>query len=105
MLNVSRVPYSFRDEKSPCVTSLACRRSSLREACLRILERHYWELRTSDLFGLQSPISMGFPECRSGPTGLPANSRRIVRSGTHSASGATPLLSKEQKKSSSTGSV
>src|ERR1700730_12371727 len=52
MPSASTAPYSLRGKRSRCVTSLACRKSLLRAARLRVQEERCWQAQTADLFGL-----------------------------------------------------
>src|SRR5260370_16990200 len=79
MRSVSKAPSSLPGERSRCVTSLVCRKSSLRATRLQVQEERCWQAQTADLFGLPSPTSTGFQESRTGPTGLQMNLVRIAR--------------------------
>jgi hypothetical protein len=76
--SASKARYSLPGERSLCVTSLACQKSSLRETCLPAREGLCWRARTSDLFGLRSPTSTGYRESRNGRAGLRTNWIRIM---------------------------
>jgi len=75
----SKGRYSLPGERSRCVTSSGCRKSSPRETCLPAREGLCWQARTSDLFGLASRTSTGFQESRNGRTGLRTNWIPIAR--------------------------